>query len=383
MKILLVVSSYLPNFGGLQTITSNLARGLYEDGEPVTVLTQRYPRYLPEREEIDAVPVRRFLFMEPRWRQLSQNRPDLFLAGLFYFPLTLFRLTQYLRKEHPDIVNLHFVGAPALFLLVAQRLLHFNYVVSLHGDDVEGLTRGTEFDRWIFEMTLRRAAAITACSHALLEQAVAAAPYMWDKAQVVHNGIEINSLVRSPNTINQNFSLLAVGRMVPKKGFDVLVHAVAICAKQGNFFDLNLVGDGPEREHLEEIVCELGVANLVHFHGALEHSTVLVQIEDCMAVVIPSRQEPFGMVALEALAYGKPVIATDVDGLREVLRDADQIMVPADNPQALADAIQMLQKRLEVNPEFGARNRFVVERFSQQRMVQAYKSLFLQIQEGC
>jgi glycosyltransferase involved in cell wall biosynthesis len=94
------------------------------------------------------------------------------------------------------------------------------------------------------------------------------------------------------------------------------------------------------------------------------------------AVIIPSRQEPFGLVALEAMAVGKPVIAARVGGLPEVLADADAILVPPDDPAALAHAIDDLTARLERDPAFGARNRAIAARFSVARMTDAYLSIY-------
>ena len=153
MNILLVVSSYLPTVGGLQSVTSDLAFELQRRGNVVAVLTNRYPRALTASETIGDIRVIRWHFILPRCRHLRRGRLDLFLAGLFYFPFTLTRLVRKIAREKPDVVNLHFVGGPTFFLLIALTLMRFRFVVSLHGDDVEGLPRGTWFDRWVFRTT--------------------------------------------------------------------------------------------------------------------------------------------------------------------------------------------------------------------------------------
>lgn len=373
MRVILVVSSYLPNFGGLQTVTSNLASELQKRGHSVTVLTQRYPRGLPLAEEIDGVRVRRLLFLIPRLCELQRGRLDLFLASLFYFPITLICLLWRIALEKPDVVNLHFVGTPALFLLIARTLIPFRFVVSLHGDDVEGLPRGTWLDRWVFDTTLCRADTVTACSKYLLHQVLRTAPSIASKAHVVYNGFDWR--IAKIAMVQENV-ILGVGRMVPKKGFDLLVHAIAACKNCWRDLCLVLLGDGPEYNRLESLVCELGIDSKVRFYGAQSHSATIDAIESSRLVVIPSRQEPFGLVALEALAAGKPVVAARVGGLPEILDSADAVLVEPDNPAALAKGLTTVLARLGREPTFGARNREIAMQFSVGQMTNDFLDLY-------
>lgn len=372
LNVLLVVSSYLPNRGGLQTVTSQLAMELQKRNVNVLVLTPRYPRTLAESENIDGIPVQRLFFLTPRLSALARGRLDLVLAGLFFLPVTLIRLLWQLAYAKPDVVNLHFVGAPAIFLLIARTILRFRFIVSLHGDDVEGLPRRTAFDRWIFRATLRRADAVTACSRYLLDRAIAIEPNIVPKARVIHNGIDVSV---EPIASNDG-ALVAVGRMVPKKGFDVLLRALSQCHRAGHPFKLCLIGDGPERGALKVLTRELGLDGWVDFRGSQNHNEVICAMASSCAVAAPSRQEPFGLVALEAMAVGKPVIAARVGGLPEVLDDADAILVPPDDPTALAQAIAHLSARLKREPMFGARNRAIAARFSVARMTDEYWSIY-------
>ncbi len=375
-SVLLVVSSYLPNLGGLQSVTSQLARELQWRGHRVEVLAQRYPRSLPAAEVIDGICVRRLLFLTLRLRDLAKGRLDLFLASQFYFPVTLLRLLWCIARDKPQVVNLHFVGAPALFLLIARTLLRFRFVVSLHGDDVEGLPRGAWFDRWVFRATLRRADAVTACSRYLLDQAEKIEPSIAPKAHVVYNGTDLSPIPFPLEEGKQGDRLLAVGRLMPKKGFDVLLRAFAQRDSATRRLDLVLIGDGPERAALESLKQELCLDGTVTLRGAENRDAVARAMAESDVVVIPSRQEPFGMVALEAMASGKPVIAMRVGGLPEVLDGADAVMVAPEDPSALAQAIDQTLSRLEREPDYGARNREIAARFSAARMVDQYETLY-------
>jgi glycosyltransferase involved in cell wall biosynthesis len=369
LNVLLVVSSYLPNPGGLQTVVSQLAGELQKRGHRVSVVTQRHPRTLLEKEVINGVPVTRWHFLIPHFRDVLNRRVDLFLAGLVYFPLTLTRLLREIAREKPDVVNLHFVGAPAFFLLLARALMRFRFIVTLHGDDVEGLSRGVRFDHWVFRATLRRADAVTAPSRYLLEQAQTIEPSIADKARVIYNGIELPD---ADGKAADGFSIVSVGRLVPKKGFDIFLCALA----DVNSLEARLIGDGPERRALVELARELEIQDRVQFCGAQSHPEVMQAMAQSEMIVVPSRQEPFGMVALEAMALGKPVVASRVGGLPEVLEGADALLVEPEDSAALADAIRAMWERLEREPTFGARNRELAARFSVARMAGQYLALY-------
>jgi glycosyltransferase involved in cell wall biosynthesis len=366
LKVLLVAASYLPNVGGLQTVTSVLAAELTRRGHSVEVLTQRYPRALPACEQIDGIRVRRWMFIRPQISQIRARRFDLWLTGLVTLPLTLARLLWRLSRDKPDIVNLHFVGAPALWLLLARRLIRFRLVVSLHGNDVEGLPQASQFDRAIFHAIVRRADVLTACSRYLADEAEAIEPAIAGRTCVVYNGIAPGEVPMAA----RGDGLLGIGRLVPTKGFDLLLRALVRC--ENTSIRLTLIGDGPERPALEELTRELRLEERVVFLGTQERPQVLFNIACCAVVCVPSRHESFSMVALEAMQAGKPVVASRAGGLGEVLADAEAFVVPPNDVQALADAIDQALACVARQPGFGTHNRKFAGRFSPTQMLNGY-----------
>lgn len=372
MRIILIPSSYLPVIGGLQTVVAQLAEGFAARGVAVMVVTNKYPRRLPDREIISGVPVRRFNFILLRWRDLTRGRVDLFLAGLWYMPVATVQLLVTLWQFKPDAVNLHFVGAPGLFVLLAHWLLGFRLVVSLHGDDVQGLARRGKFDRWVFRQLVSRAAAVTACSNFLLHEVEGYTAIPAERVRVIYNALDVNK-VPIVGTFGANW--VAVGRLVPKKGFDVLLRALALTGHPAPH--LTLVGEGPERSALQVLSRDLRLDSHVTFCGALPHDETLAVLAASRAVVIPSREEPFGMVALEAMAAGKPIVATHAGGLPEVLEGTDSVLVKPEDVSGLAKALMQVEEILKVNPLFGVRNRALAARFAPARMLEAYLELLI------
>ena len=129
----------------------------------------------------------------------------------------------------------------------------------------------------------------------------------------------------------------ALGRFVHKKGFDILLHAVAISASRGSSFRLEIGGDGPQIDSLKQLTEQLGIGSHVKFCGWIDD--VANWLGDADVFVLPSRIEPFGIVVLEAMACGIPIVATQVSGPLEILDERTALLVPSENPEALAEAM--------------------------------------------
>ena len=370
MKILLIAASYVPVRGGLQTIAQTLARSLRQRGHNVGLLTNRYPRTLAPYQILEGIPVRRWLFLRPELRHLSSLRLDLFLAGFLYLPLTLARMILLLRRERPDVVNLHFAGAPALFVLLARAIIAFRLVVSLHGHDVEGLSERSSFEQAVFRALLRRADVVTACSQYLLEEAIKFEPTVQQRGRTVQNGIDPLPIIVANG---EKRGVIAVGRMFPQKGFDVFLRAYAATVNRPH---VTLIGDGPERKALERLAASLGMNGDITFSGQMDREAALAEMAGADLVVVPSRHESFGLVALEAMALGKPVVASRVGGLPEILNGADALLVEPDEPNTLALAIDRALEKVKENSGFGMRNREWATNFSARRMVDGYVRVY-------
>jgi glycosyltransferase involved in cell wall biosynthesis len=139
-----------------------------------------------------------------------------------------------------------------------------------------------------------------------------------------------------------SFCFAAVALLTPKKGMDVLLRAFASAFRADPRVRLDIGGDGSEREALQAMVRELGLSDQVRFLGVLDRAQVLELIATADALVLPSRYETFGIVLIEALALGKPVIATRCGGPESIVREQDGLLVPTDDVAALAQALRRL-----------------------------------------
>jgi glycosyltransferase involved in cell wall biosynthesis len=163
-----------------------------------------------------------------------------------------------------------------------------------------------------------------------------------DRATVVYNGVRMAEFDRAMPAEFERPYVLAIGRHVVQKGFDVLLQAFREACDASDFgWDLVVAGDGPERNALIRQADELGIRPRVHFPGATDRDSTASLFKGCALFVLPSRHEPFGIVNLEAMAAGRPVVATAVGGVPEFVVDGQSgRLVRPDDPGELADAIR-------------------------------------------
>jgi glycosyltransferase involved in cell wall biosynthesis len=335
MRVLLMPSSYPPVLGGLQTAAHALARHLNAQRHEALVLTSRYPRTLKDREAIDGIQIHRKLFLRPCLEYLRNRRPDLWLASLYCYPATLCYARRLVDSFRPDVVNVHFPDAQIPFVLRIKRDRNFRLIVSLHGHEIlrwfqaaggpgeESLKSAAPGNRARQQLVtvLKEADAVTACSRYLLDKAIELEPGVAAKGHVIYNGIDPERFEDKTAFAHPRPYVLAYGRLTYVKGFDLLLRAFARVASNHPGIDLVIAGDGEQRVALGRAADDPELAGRVFFTGRASPVEVVRLLNGCLFVVVPSRREPFGITALEALAAGKPVLATRVGGLPEFLGD--------------------------------------------------------------
>lgn len=173
--------------------------------------------------------------------------------------------------------------------------------------------------------------------------------------------------------------LLAMGRLHPNKAFDMLLRALADLP--GAY--LWLAGEGPERGALQQLAAELGVADRLRLLGWRMDREALAAA--CDVYVVPSRHEPFGNVILDAWGAGKPLVATLSEGPRQFVTEGESgLLVPVDDPRALAAAIREVLHLPELAARLGAAGRQRFERrHSAAAVVAEWRGLFAEVGAAC
>ncbi|MBX6390233.1 MAG: glycosyltransferase family 4 protein [Frankia sp.] len=200
---------------------------------------------------------------------------------------------------------------------------------------------------------------VIANSRATAEWLASVAPTLRPRTTVIYNGVPLPECRRSrPSAGRRPPRVLVVGRLSPRKGQDLLIESVARLVRSGTDLSVTLVGDvfpGYEwyRDELRALVARHGLADVVHFAGF--QADPAPYYRDADVLVVPSRNEPFGTVALEGMAHGLPVVAAAVAGLREIVVDGvTGRLVPAESVDALADALGVLVTDPRLRQRLGA-----------------------------
>ncbi|EKM8517158.1 glycosyltransferase [Salmonella enterica] len=182
--------------------------------------------------------------------------------------------------------------------------------------------------------------------------------------------------VKCNNKKDNVFSFLFVGRLDIQKDPITLIKAFSILASKYPYIILDIVGDGELMEASKELACELGVKDLVRFHGWIKKP--YSYFYNCNAFVCPSLYEAFGFIFVEAAYFRKPIIATNVEGIPEVvLNNKMGFLVSPSNYLALAEKMEILvnsRSLCKVMGDFGSR--YVIENFDIQKCVKAYQSIY-------
>ncbi len=247
-------------------------------------------------------------------------------------------------------VHGYFAHTPAEVARLAARRLGVPYGFSAHARDVRKVAPAALADR------ARDAACVIACNDDVAADVRAAG---FD-ARLVRHGVDLGRFHAEPEPSAPPLELLAVGRLVEKKGYDVLITAVRLLEQP---FRLRIVGEGTERVRLAAAIRAAGLGDRVQLSGGLTHTDLPAAYASAHVVVVPSVVDRSGdrdglpNVVLEAMACGRPVVASDVAAIGTAV-DADTgVLVPPGDPGALAEALSALDADPSRRTTLGAAGR--------------------------
>ncbi|MBI4744263.1 MAG: glycosyltransferase family 4 protein [Actinobacteria bacterium] len=375
MMVIIITNVYLPLIGGVEFVVYHLSRILKNKNCEVSIITSRPKPNLPSVETVDGIKIYRTYL----------GLPGNSLKSSAYFALSFFpsfvRLIKIIRTEKPDIINLHFSDSAALYILLLKKIFNLPIVVSVHGNDIQKFPKESYIYRWLTVNLLRRADFVTACSKSLLEDAIKLEPSIRDKSIPTGNGIDLSEFDLKDIYKTERPYIFSFGRLEHKKGFDVLINSFKIISKKFPDFDLIIAGDGAKKDELQNLINNLDLKKQVKLMGMLPRREILNLLNGCEVFVCPSRIEPFGIVNLEAMAAGKPVIASKVDGVPEVIEDGvNGILVEPENVNQLAESIINLLKNGDLRNRLSVNGRKIVEeKYSWEVVGERYFDLFKSI----
>lgn len=363
LRVTMVAPDYPPNAGGIAAYCAGLAGGLARAGHLVTVLAPPPPvGLLPEAANT------------PRVLRRTWLAPDTGGAGwIRRFRYVARRLAG--ARHDPALRNADLVLVMGLswYLALAVSTGVRRYSQVLFGETYRYLRRQkTRPDRWrrfLYRRTVRKAERIYAISDYLADL-IRQASGRREGIRLLYAGVDIKLLDGQPEpaAARTRFGLgtgplvLSLGRLVPRKGFDMALEAVALL--RDDFPGLTFVvgGSGPDEDRLREMTSRLGIQQTVRFVGYVPQEDLLMWYAACDVFTMPSREdddvEGFGIVYLEANAAGKPVVAGRSGGVPDAVADGENgLLVAPESPDEIASAIRALLRDPERRRRMGENGR--------------------------
>lgn len=271
------------------------------------------------------------------------------LFSLFYFAEALL-LGDWMRRRNQRHLHIHFCGPVATVGMIASIAWKLPYSLTVHGPD--------EFfdqEKFYLREKIQHASLIVCISNFCRSQLMrCASPEHWNKMRVVRLGVDPERFSAETGTIarGQPVEILCVGRLVPAKGQLILLQAAAQLAARGLAFRIRLVGDGPDRKHLEEFAASLPCE--VVFEGARGHEEVRRYLSNSGIFALASFAEGVPVALMEAMAMQVPCVSTTVAGIPELIRDGlDGLLVPPSSTEELASALARLIEDPALRRSFG------------------------------
>lgn len=354
LRVLHVGKFYPPFMGGMETHLQALSNELQNYVDVKVIVANSNNRH--SDEVVNNIPVTRV--------------GKLFdLAGAPVCPA----MARKIREAESDIIHIHLPNPTAILAYLASRH-RGRLVFTYHSDTVRQKVLGKAFDP-IQRVALERSAALIGTSPNYLNTSAVLTAYK-DRCHVIPYGIQTDQFYESDSAkvaeIRARYGsrlIISVGRLIYYKGFEYLIRAMKKIDGR-----LLIIGDGPLRDGLQAEAEALGVSDKVVFLGEIQNEETVpyYHAADLFALASTARSEAFGIVQIEAMACGKPVVNTNLDsGVPFVsLHGETGLTVPPQDPDALASAINLLLDNNGLRAQYGeAARRRAEDEFSLDRMV--------------
>lgn len=340
MNILLFNFEYPPLGGGGGVMTSQIAEEL-ATRHTVHVITTRY-RSVPSYEFLHGVHVHRV----PVFGRTSMPTAT-FLSLITYAPSAFFRGLILTRKHAFDIINAHFIVPSGLPAFCISKIRNIPIVITLIGGDVYDPSKGVSphrhsLFRWIIRTMASNADALTAISHDTKQRAIELHG-ITKHIEVVPIGLRhgaVSAISRESLGIGrEDFLCVSIGRLVPRKGYDVLLKAWRHIPNA----HLIIMGNGPQKEYLNSLLVAYSLTKRVHMVGYVPEDQKLGILQNANVYVSAAQHEGFGLVFLEAMDAGLPIIAANDGGQKDFLEHGkNALLIPPLDAEKIAESLQKI-----------------------------------------
>jgi colanic acid/amylovoran biosynthesis glycosyltransferase len=286
-------------------------------------------------------------------------KPKVLAATLALFPKSVY-LARQLEREGIRHLHVHWASHPATLALIVSKFSNITYSITAHAHDIQVF-------RNLLDWKIAEARFVRTCTEfnrRLLEELYPRETR--GRMTVIHYGVDpdlyVDDMKRAVTPARQR--ILCVASHRPYKGLPYLIEACRILRDEGHAFDCNLVGTGPMRDELAQMIRDRNLEDCVHLLGAQPEAEVARLLKETTFFVLPSIIQKDGMMEgmpnalIEAMATGRAVISTSIAGIPELIdHGSTGLLVPPEDSVALADAIRQMLTDPERTRRMGERGR--------------------------
>jgi len=370
MRILYWTSGFWPRIGGIETHSLTLVTALKQRGHQCVVITNQDLPSWQQQTNYAGITIHRYPF------KAALQKNTMTLTGKI-----LRDIKQMIAEFKPEVIHLNLgISAHIFFYNFIKKCINVPTVLTLHGllcleqaykKQIDSVKRYTSL--------FNTCAWITTVSKALIDELEIYLPINQYNITYIHNSLPSLPLQPQPLSFKPN-KIFCVGRLTYEKGFEVAIAAFAILKKTIPHVEMTIVGDDDEMANLQRLVNTLQLEASINFLGMVPQRDVLPLINEATLVIVPSHYEAFGVIALEAAMLAKPVIASKVGGLKEIIEHGKTgLLVEKNNIAAFSKAMVDLLSNPNKTTDMGlAAREHVIENFSVRQMVTRYESVYSQ-----
>lgn len=362
-NVWVMTAEFAPHIiGGLGTVATQLTRALKRAQVNVAVITQGFGRK-PQFKKNDAMNI------------LSIPNTSMYVRNKSFKSDKILALTGQYFQQKPSLIHVHSLEFTEAALLL-KRKYGIPIIYTCHSlVSSESSKRVSRIKRQA--QLMRLANRVVVPSEWLKQEIRKRHPSINAKIKVIPNGvIRFSNISAAPS-----HKLLFVGRLIKSKGIESLIMALPMLKANNKHVHLTVVGKGSPhyRSYLRQLTRRLNVESNVRFIGALPHHKVQRLYSSYGAVIVPSKQESFCLVALEALAHGIPLVSTRAGGLREFVNGTNAQIIPIISSKTIGRVIVAMWNNPNVTKKRTIAGKVVAKHYNWSKIARSYKSIYVSL----
>jgi len=389
MKVLYIVSAF-PRYEG-DVITPwmiETIKKLKSERVEVTVFSPSYKGL--KSHQVYGFPVHRFRYFFAKWENLTHDEtaPDRVAKGIlpkvlvfFYLLFGSFSIIKLCLKEKFDVIHVHWVVPHFWFGFLAKLVSKATIVSTFYGVELRWVKFKIPIFKPFLKWSIKSSDKVIAISHHTYNEVV---NLFKREVEIIPYGVSISEKNLAPEkSSSKPKNILFVGRLVERKGVQYLIEAFGRIVKDTQA-QLVIVGQGPEKENLHRLAKEKNLDDKIIFAGFVDDESLKNYYQDCSVFVLPAitdekgDTEGLGVVLIEALSYKKPVIASNVGGITDIVIDRKTgILVPEKNSEELATALKKILADTNLAKRLGEEGyNHVKEKFAWNKIIKQLKKTY-------